>query len=404
MIDTRPILLPVYKRLDVPSHKRYVIATGGRGGGKSFHVADFIRNLTYNTGEVILYTRYTMISAEISIIPEFEEKIDMYGTRHHFIIKKKEIVNRLTGSKILFRGIKTSQGNQTANLKSIQGVTAWVVDEAEEMVNEADFDKIDNSIRSVLTQNRVILMMNPCEKEHWIYKKWFAHGELEDTEYIHTTYLDNLNNLSESFLRKAEKTRLSDKDKYDRVYLGKWGSSDDLIFPKWDTYNENITSYDWKLYGGDFGYSNDPCAYVEVICNRNHLYIRQLIHKTQLSNNDLANLIKEGGWNDKLSIWDSADGGQRVNELRLLNINAVKSVKGPGSVVNGIEKMNEYKLFIHEDSKQLQEELEKWKWQKKANGEYARDTEFRKIPIKGSDHLLDAARYATTKFTRVIND
>jgi phage terminase large subunit len=72
-----------------------------------------------------------MTSAHISIIPEFKEKIELMQREQDFQINKTEIYNKLSGSEILFRGIKTSSGDQTANLKSLQGITDWIVDEAE---------------------------------------------------------------------------------------------------------------------------------------------------------------------------------------------------------------------------------------------------------------------------------
>ena len=123
-----------YKNLG--SDSRYFIVTGGRGSSKSFSVTSFLLLLTYEQGHVILFTRYTLVSAHISIIPEFIEKIDLMEMQSNFVITKDEIINTVTGSKIIFKGIKTSSGTQTANLKSLQGVTTWVLDEAEELTDE----------------------------------------------------------------------------------------------------------------------------------------------------------------------------------------------------------------------------------------------------------------------------
>ena len=128
---------------------RYFVLTGGRGSAKSFHVADFT------------------------------DKIERYEVENAFNVNQSDITNKLTDSKIIFKGIKTSSGNQTAALKSIQGVTTWVLDEAEEMVNEEEFDKIDESIRVKDVQNRVILVLNPSTKEHWIYRRFFEEASVE---------------------------------------------------------------------------------------------------------------------------------------------------------------------------------------------------------------------------------
>ena len=111
-------LLEDYKPLFYENpDSRYYLITGGRGSGKSWTLALFLLNLTYQKGHVILFTRYTLVSAFISIIPEFLDKIEIMGKINDFEVTQSEIINKLTGSKILFRGIKTISGVNTANLK-----------------------------------------------------------------------------------------------------------------------------------------------------------------------------------------------------------------------------------------------------------------------------------------------
>lgn len=215
-------IIDLYEPLffEVPE-TRYYLITGGRGSGKSWTLSMFLLNLTYEEGHVILFTRFTLVSAFISIIPEFISKIELMNKESDFEITQSEIINKHTGSKILFRGIKTSQGTNTANLKSIAGVTTWVLDEAEELVDKDIFDRIDLSIRAVDIPNRVILVMNPSYKSHWIYKT-YVKQERNDTTYIHTSYLDNLNNLSESFIQAAERSKRENLVRYNHLFLGDW--------------------------------------------------------------------------------------------------------------------------------------------------------------------------------------
>ena len=215
-------LLEDYKPLfyETPENRYYLI-TGGRGSGKSWTLALFLLNLTYQKGHVILFTRYTLVSAFISIIPEFLDKIEIMGKVNDFEVTQSEIINKLTGSKILFRGIKTSSGVNTANLKSIAGLSTWVIDEAEELTDPDVFDKVDLSIRAKDNQNRVILVMNPAYKSHWIYGD-FVKKKREDTTYIHTTYIDNKENLSDSFIQAAEKTKKENPARYEHLFLGTW--------------------------------------------------------------------------------------------------------------------------------------------------------------------------------------
>jgi PBSX family phage terminase large subunit len=209
---------PLFKK---EPETRYFLVTGGRGSAKSYHVATLLCNLTYEPNEIILFTRWTMTSAHISIIPEFKEKIELLGKEADFDITATEIINKHTGSKILFRGIKTSQGTATANLKSIQGVTCFVLDEAEELTDEDVFDRIDLSVRSKERPNRVIMVMNPSYKGHFIYKRWLI-DKRADTTYIHTTFEDNKVNLSESFLEAAERTKKANDVRFRHLFLGEW--------------------------------------------------------------------------------------------------------------------------------------------------------------------------------------
>lgn len=224
-----------------PENIRYYIVTGGRGSGKSYGVGLWANLKTYELNTRVLYTRYTLTSAHLSIIPEFAEKIEVLNAENNFQVNKDRITNITTNSDIVFKGIKTSSGNQTANLKSLQGVSVWILDEAEELDNEDTFDKIDLSIRTKDSQNIVVLILNPTIKEHWIYKRFFEQKNIPDgfngvsgnVCYIHSTYLDNLENLDESFLNNVEEIKQNDPDKYNHVILGGWLEHlDGVLFKK----------------------------------------------------------------------------------------------------------------------------------------------------------------------------
>lgn len=222
-------LLKQYRPLwDKVPESRYFVITGGRGSAKSFHISLAALNISYMPNEVILFTRWTLTSADISIIPEFKEKIDLLKVNEDFYITKNEIINIKSGSRIIFRGIQTSRGTATAALKSINGVTRWICDEAEEIPNEKIFTDIDLSIRVPNQINSVYLVLNPSHKEHWIYKKFFEEKQ-PNTTYIHTTYLDNIHNLNETFLNTAKLFKEKDPAGYDLHFLGKWKQLKDGI-------------------------------------------------------------------------------------------------------------------------------------------------------------------------------
>ena len=122
-----------YEPLFRPPDTRYTLVKGGRGSGKSVAVNTSLCDRTYDDGYNTLFTRYTMTSAEISIIPEFTDKLEMLGIGGDFKVRSSEITNLASGGKIIFRGLLTSSGNQVAKLKSISKVKRWILDEAQEL-------------------------------------------------------------------------------------------------------------------------------------------------------------------------------------------------------------------------------------------------------------------------------
>ena len=84
---------PKYKEL-YDTDKRYILITGGRGSGKSFEVGRFTSILSFEPNHKILFTRQTMSSAHLSIIPEFQEKIELLEFEDAFEINRSEIKNK----------------------------------------------------------------------------------------------------------------------------------------------------------------------------------------------------------------------------------------------------------------------------------------------------------------------
>jgi phage terminase large subunit len=373
------------------SDSRYYVITGGRGSGKSFALNSFLLLLTYEVGHVILFTRYTLVSAHISIIPEFVEKIEMAGLEQDFTITKDEIVNNRTKSKILFKGIKTSSGTQTANLKSLSGVTTFVLDEAEELVDEDVFDKIDLSVRHNTKQNRVILILNPTTKEHFIYQRFFESRGVEagesttkqDTTYIHTTYLDNYENLSDSFITQIESLKEQNKKKYKHQILGGWlDKAEGVVFTNWSFGNFNPDNLQ-NSFGQDFGFSIDPTTLVEVAIDKSKrkIYVKEHLYKSKLTTSEIAVINKQvcGG---SLIVADSAEP-RLIAELSNQRCNIVATEKGAGSITAGLALMQDFEIVLEHNSQNIAKELNNYIYSDKKSG----------LVIDNYNHAIDAIRY-----------
>ena len=374
------------------SFSRYFIVTGGRGSGKSFAVNSVLLLLTYQAGHTILFTRYTLRAASISIIPEFIEKLELLGVIDQFKITRDEIINKGNGSKIIFRGIKTSSGDQTANLKSLTGITTWVMDEAEELNDEDIFDKIDLSVRNKIQENRVILILNPTTKEHFIYKRWFEDRGVsagsnitkEDTTYIHTTYLDNLDNLSESYIKQIETMKVRRPNRYKHTIEGAWlDKAEGVIFTDWSI--GEFKQVGKVVFGQDYGFSNDPSTLVKTSIDKENkvIYIQLCFYQTKLTTSEILQLNKKFAA-DNLIVGDSAEP-RLITELSR-DCNVVPAIKGQGSITFGISLLQDYDLVITEDSTELIKELNNYCWLEKKS----------QTPVDNFNHAIDALRYAVS--------
>jgi len=201
---------------------RYVVMTGSRGSGKSYALSTWTNSATFKAGYGVLFTRYTLTSAHTSIIPEFRSMADDLGNSSSFDFTATEVVNRASGVTISYRGLKPASKAANSALKSIAGKNILIVEEAEEITDQALFEKVDLSIRTKDHKNIIVLVLNPCHINHFIYKEFIADTNRTDVMRIHTTYLDNYDNLDESFIRLANRQKERDIRKYNHVFLGHW--------------------------------------------------------------------------------------------------------------------------------------------------------------------------------------
>lgn len=391
-----------------------VIITGGRNSQKSFAVGTWAcigaKDFEYNT----LYTRYTLTSAEDSIIPEFSEKIELLGAEKYFNVKSNRI-DGINKSKIVFKGVKTSSGNQTAGLKSLKNFNVFILEEAEEMPDFDTWDKVKKSIRSNTKRNLSILILNPTTKTHWIYEEFFEdravnegwNGVKGNVMYIHSSYLDmDAELVAPNLLADFEDKRLAyeewiklPKNKrdisplkkkakyYKHTVLGGWlEKSEGVIFENWEI--GDYEHSDYELFGQDYGFSNDPTtlARVHVCKKRKKIFIKEECYQTRMKTDDVYEVMNEVCGGTKV-VGDSAEP-RLITELYDRGINIVPAIKGAGSIKEGIAFMLDYDLIVDPSSENLIKELNNYSWSNKKSG----------TPIDAHNHLIDAIRYAVSEF------
>lgn len=391
-----------------------VVITGGRNSQKSFGAGLFSCIAAKDFNHRILYTRYTLATAEDSIIPEFSEKIDILGCHDSFDIQKDRISGRGNESKIVFRGIKTSSGNQTANLKSLKNFSIFILEEAEEMPTYEMWDKIRKSIRALDVRNLSILILNPTTKEHWVYTELFEgrgvnegfNGIVGNVLYIHSTYLDMERQfIADTIFDDFEEKRMAyeyyealnarQKETCDPIVVKKAKYYKHVVKGGWLDVAEGVIFTNWKLgefqevappiFGQDFGFSVDPTTLIKVSIDKSRkvIYVKELLYKPKMVTSDIIEHNKRLA-GSSLIYADSAEP-RLIEEIRKAGCNIKETIKGQGSVSAGIALLQDYELIIDPSSTNLVKELNNYVWHDKKSN----------TPIDAWNHGLDSLRYCT---------
>jgi len=251
--------------------------------------------------------------------------------------------------------------------------------------NNVDFESY--SQLAIRTSDEIWLDYNPVA-EFWVDTELIKDP---DAELIVLTYKDN-EALSDSIVREIEKARnkapTSDYwSNWWKVYgLGEVGTLQGVVYEDWkqcDTIPE-----DAKLvsHGMDFGFTNDPTTLIAVYKSDGKLWVRELLYRTNMTNNDIGNYLKSLNFNRNELICDSAEP-KSIEELRLQGFNVHPAIKGADSIKIGIDILKRYDLMITKDSTNLIKELRGYTWDKDNTGKYTGK------PIDTFNHALDALRY-----------
>ena len=237
------------------------------------------------------------------------------------------------------------------------------------------------------------MVLNPATKEHWLYQRFFAgkgvnagHNGLKDNvTYIHTTFKDNIENLSESFLLQLEDIRRRRPDRYNHQILGGWlDKAEGVVFSNWKVgmFNEGAE----YIFGQDFGFSVDPTTLIKVAIDRDmkKMWIKTMYAKPGLSTKEIGELNRRYAGED-LIICDSAEP-RLISELQEY-CNLKPTIKRSGSILTGIALVQDFDLVIDADSIELIKELNNYVWHER-----------NERPVDKWNHQLDALRYSAKYF------
>ena len=385
----KKIFLPVYYPYLFDYSKRYNVYYGGRASGKTYFLIQKLLLKGLKEKRVILLMNKQTNKVSDGVWRELNNAIDLFHLRPYFTFNKTEFraICILNGTQFRCLGLDDPE-----RIKGFADIADVLLDEATNFSVE-DFELIDGTIRSPKYKLplQVYVSFNPVSKANWVYKYFgFDTGIVPDNTFIlKTTYLDNTF-LDLSYHQRMENLKNRNYSRWKIEALGDFVSLDRLVY---DGYWKE-EDFDYKqlqgqlLIGMDFGFTNDPSVIVASLLVDQNIYVFQEWGDTGKTNPELANVIKNLGFSKSLIIADSSEQ-KSIEEIRRLGVQRIKaSVKGPDSVIHGIQRVQQYNLIIHPSCQNLITELENYSWQKDKNGEYINK------PQDSFNHYLDALRYS----------
>ena len=379
---------------------RYRVCKGSRASKKSKTTAlnNITRLMEYPQAN-LLCVRKTYRTLKDSCFTELKWAIHRLGVDAWWDIKESplEMTYKPTGQKILFRGLDDPL--KVTSITVEVGVLCWLwIEEAYEISSEADFDTLDESIRGEVPPGlfkQITLTFNPWNEHHWIKHRFFDAAPDPDILAMTTNYTCN-EWLDAADKKVFETMKRNNPRRYRVAGLGDWGIVEGLVYENWE---ERLFSIDEvrktpgikSAFGLDFGYTNDPtalfCGLIDT--SSKTLWVFDEIYKPGMSNEDIAAAVTEAGYAKERIRADSAEP-KSIDRLYALGLAHIRRArKGKDSINNGIDFIQDYKIFIHPRCTNFLTEIGNYTWDT--------DTKTGKKlnrPIDDFNHLMDAMRYA----------
>ena len=352
---------------------------GGSRSGKSYSTIQILVSLATNTDNLrISIVSHSLPHIKRGAFRDLKQILEDTGNWYEDWMKWTDFVYTFpNGSYIELFGLE-DEGKARGPGRDI-----LFVNEAN-LISKVLFDQL-----AMRTTGKIFMDWNPAEFNSWVYDV----ADNPKNKKIHSTYLDNIHNLSRQQIEYIESYKdLPDQFMWDVFGLGKRGASKELIYTAWKICSE-LPGKGQVFYGLDFGYTA-PTAMVKVEYYEGALYVEQMIYQTKLTINDLSDRLKSLNLQRSDEIFCDSAEPKSIEELKRAGFNAKPAEK---DVWGGIMKVKSYPLFITDNSKDLKAELQSYKWKTDRDGNIASD----EAPVKENDHLLDSLRYSVfTKLTK----
>lgn len=251
-------------------------------------------------------------------------------------------------------------------------------------VNEANGIPYDvyNEL-ALRTYGRVFIDYNPNAK-------FWVHENLIGREGVELIVSDHRHNpfLPQSVRDKIESLKDVDIELWKVYARGLTGRIEGLVFRNWEEIDSVPSDAKYLGTGMDFGFTNDPTAVVDIYRYNGEVIVDEVLYERGLTNPDIAGrLVSHKG---KTIVADSAEP-KSIEELRRLGMSVIPCEKGKDSINLSIDVLKRFKLKVTKRSRNLQKELNSYKWATEKDGSLDRK------PVDFNNHAIDALRYVAMR-------
>ena len=376
---------------------RYRVVKGGRGSKKSTTTALWIiyNMMKYPLANTLVIRRVCNTHKD-STYTQLKWASNILKVSHLWKFSKSplEATYIPTGQKILFRGLDDPMSITSITVEHGHLCWCWL-EEAFQIMNEDDFNKVDMSIRGELPKGyfkQITLSFNPWSEKHWLKKRFFDVKD-EDVLAITTNYTCN-EFLGEDDKKLFEKMKINNPRRYNIEGLGNWGIAEGLVYNNFEELDFNVENIKKRpnvksAFGLDFGYTNDPTAFIASLIDLDNMeiFIFDEHYQKAMSNKDIANMIKYKGYSKERIIGDSSEP-KSIDDIKRQGIYRLKGArKGKDSILNGIQYIQDFKIYVHPKCENTLIELSNYVWDTKEGNVINK-------PIDDYNHLMDALRYS----------
>ena len=413
LVFAHAYLLPWY------TNKTNVVIKGSKGSGKSHFVAWWlVINIMMQPHASALVIRKVFETISGSCYLDIKDAIYRLGVQDLWTCTTNpmQFTYKPTGQAIIFRGLDDPL--KLASIRAPPGCyLCWVwFEEAFEILDFEAITKIQFSIRAIPPETglkkKFFFTFNPWHKFHWL-KEQFFDIERADTLAVTTTYKDNPGLTAED-IQAYKNLEIYNPKAADVIARGEWGSAQGQVYENWEAKAfdpaEIAAMPDIKrVFGLDFGYSVSYNAFSASYVNlkTHEIWIYDEMYQKEMTNADIARKITDMGYSHEKIVADCAEP-KSIYELKQGLIlqepggsfvryslpNIEPALKGKDSIINGIQRLQTFKIWVHPKCEFHILELSSYSW------EVDKDGQFTGRPEKEHDHLMDAMRYSTDPLLR----